>query len=325
MKRAALIMGLGLPLMLLGCGEDSVPSSGTGGTGGTGTGGMAGTAGTGGMAGEGGMAGTGGLAGEGGMAGTGGMAGEGGMAGTGGAGGEGGMAGTGGAGGEGGIAGTGGAGGEGGTGGTGGAGGEGGTGGNGTSIITAGSGQTEWIAQSTPIGSNGGPTATGAGCSVFVTALNTTIYLQVTLTLDVTSDGANNISTDWRIDAQHFLLPTLSNAAELGDLSINAAVSNASIGGASPGLIASGLTAAATGQLIGAFIAADVLSIATPGEITEGSGAAVPIGGVGSTVNVNWNGAFTLDLTLAGNPLVTVDQEVCTFDIQGTGVDFAVN
>ena len=189
-------------------------------------------------------------------------------------------------------------------------------------VIEAGSGQTVWVAQSTPAGSNGGPTATGGGCEVFVTALNTTIYLQVTLTLDAASDGANNIGTGWQIDAQHFLLPTLGNAAELGALSIGAALTNAS-----GGPINSSLTAAATGQLIGAFInlATSTLTLATPGEITAGAGAATPTGGAGSTVNVNWDGLFTLDLTLAGNPLVSVTQDVCTFDVVGAGVDFAVN
>ena len=189
-------------------------------------------------------------------------------------------------------------------------------------VIEAGSGSTLWRANTTPVG--GGPGATG-GCTVFVTALNTNIQLQVDITLDVVSDGANNLSTGWSILAANFLLPTLGNAAELGALAIAADVTGASVGGAIPGSIASGLTAAATGQLIGAYITGNNLVIATPGEITAGSGAAGPTGGTGSTVNVNWDGNFTLDLTLGGNPLVSVDQSVCTFDAQGAGVDFAVN
>jgi hypothetical protein len=188
-------------------------------------------------------------------------------------------------------------------------------------VIEAGSGQTIWRANTTPAG--GGPGATG-GCTVFVTALNTDIFLQVDITLDVESDGNNTIDTAWEIVAANFLLPTLSNAAELGGLAIEAAVTNAAIGGAAPGAIGSGLTAEATGQLIGGFIDASVfaLILATPGEITAGTGMATPLDG---TVNVNWDGRFTLDLTLGGEPLVTVDESVCTFDEQGAGVDFDVN
>ena len=187
-------------------------------------------------------------------------------------------------------------------------------------VIDAGGGTTSWVAESLPIGSNGGPTATSGGCAVFVTALNTTIYIQVTLTLDVTSDGANNIGTAWTVDAQHFLLPTLGAAAELGGFDINAEATN-TVGGP----INSGLTAAATGQLIGAYIVGDTLTISTPGEITAGAAALTPTGGAGSTVNVNWNGQFSLDLTLGGNPLVVVDESVCAFTIIGGGVNLGVN
>ncbi len=183
-------------------------------------------------------------------------------------------------------------------------------------VIAAGSGTTLWQANTAPPG--GGPGATG-GCTVFVTALNTNIQLQVDITLDVVSDGANNLSTGWGILAANFLLPTLGNAAELGALAIAANVTNAT-----PASIPSSLTAAATGQLIGAFISGNNLVISSPGEITNGLAAATPTGGVGSTVNVNWDGTFALDLTLGGNPLVTVDESVCVFDNQGTGVNFLV-
>jgi hypothetical protein len=182
-------------------------------------------------------------------------------------------------------------------------------------------GTTIWRANTTPTG--GGPGATG-GCTVFVTALNTDIFLQVDITLDAASDGNNNLGTAWEISAANFLLPTLGNAAELGGLAIEAAVTNAAIGGGSPGAIASNLTVAAQGSLIGNFISGSALIIATPGEITAGTGAATPIVQPGGTVNVNWDGRFTLDLELGGNPLVTVTEDVCTFDQQGAGVDFAV-
>lgn len=178
---------------------------------------------------------------------------------------------------------------------------------------------TTWEANTTPAGSNGGPTATGGGCEVFVTALETTINFSVTITLDVASDGANNVTTGWAVEAQQFLLPTLGNAAELGGLTIAAEVTDAT-----GGPIESGLTPAAQGSLIGDFTTGDILSLATPGEITEGSATVTPTGASGSTYNVNWNGEFSLDLTLGGEPLITIDGSDCTFDVQGTGVDIPV-
>ena len=182
--------------------------------------------------------------------------------------------------------------------------------------IVAGSGQTVWRARTTPIGSDGGPTSQGGGCAVFVTALNTTIFLDVAITLDVTSDGLNNISTGWTVEVGHYLLQTLSAAAEYGGLNISAVVGNGT-----PSAIPSASNPASVGQLIGAFTTGDVLTLATPAEITEGSANIVP---AGTVVNVNWDGNFDVLLTLAGNPLVTVDESVCTFDVPGSGVEFPV-
>ncbi len=184
-------------------------------------------------------------------------------------------------------------------------------------VVAAGSGQTVWQARTTPLGSSGGPSATGAGCAVFVTVLNTVLPLDVTLTLGVSSDGSNNISTAWTAEVQHFLLPSAGNAAEYGGIDIRAQVSNGT-----PSAIPSSANPAALGQLIGAFLVGDVFILTTPTEISEGSARIVP---TGSSINVNWDGTFTVELTLGGTPLVTVDESVCTFDVQGSGVDFAVN
>ena len=110
----------------------------------------------------------------------------------------------------------------------------------------------------------------------------------------------------------------------LGGVAIESEVTNAAIGGAARGAIGSGLTAEATGHLIGGFIDASVfaLILATPGEITAGTGAATPLDGA---VSVNWDGRFTLDLTLGGAPLVTVDESVCVFDEVGDPIVFQVN
>ncbi|MGB8432684.1 MAG: hypothetical protein WCE38_00280, partial [Burkholderiales bacterium] len=177
-------------------------------------------------------------------------------------------------------------------------------------IIPAASGSTTWSANTTPAGSNGGVTTTGGGCAVFVTALNTTIFLQVDITLNAVSNGANQIDTGWTITATHYLLPTLGNAAELGGLAVAAVVT-----GATPTNIPSALTAAATGQIIGAFIVGNTLTLATPAQITAGSQAMSTTHG--ANVTVNWDGTFALTLTLGGNPLVVVDESVCTFDEAG--------
>jgi hypothetical protein len=103
---------------------------------------------------------------------------------------------------------------------------------------------------------------------------------------------------------------------------------NAVATGATGGPINSGLTADATGKLIGDLYevpGVGPLVIASPDSITEGAAPLIADGGAGSTINVNWDGAFTLDLTLAGDPLLTVDEEICTFNEVGTGIDFVAN
>ncbi len=186
-------------------------------------------------------------------------------------------------------------------------------------FISAGTGSTTWTANTTPPG--GGTAPTTGGCSVFVTVLNTTIFLEVLLTLDVASDGANNISTGWQIEARNPLLGALGNAAELGALSIGAAATNTT-----GGPIPSGLNPAVVGQPVGNFyVVPNVgpLLLVTPTEITAGAAALTPTVGVPGNVNINWDGLFALRLDLAGSPLVVVDETVCTFDDPGTGIDFA--
>jgi hypothetical protein len=182
-------------------------------------------------------------------------------------------------------------------------------------VIAAGSGSSQWQANTDLGGGNG----TADGCTVFVTTISNDIFLDVTITIDAASDGNNNLTTDWVITAQNSLLPVLQNAAEYGGLVIDAAVTNAT-----PASIASA-SGPDVGQLLSAYISGTTLTFSSPAQITQGAASATPTAGAGSTVNVNWSGAFTLDLTLGGAPLVTVDESVCVFDVQGTGVDFAVN
>jgi hypothetical protein len=244
---------------------------------------------------------TGGMGGDMGTGGMGGDMGTGGMGGDMGTGGAGGDTGTGGAGGD---MGTGGAGGDMGTGGGGGA--------PGGGTIAAGNGTTRWAANT----NNGGGAGTADGCVVFVDTIMNDIFIDVAIELDVTSDGSNNVTTDWTLTAQNQLLPVVQNLAEYGGLDVAAAVT-----GADGGPIASSAVESATGQLLSAFIDGTTLTFATPDEITQGSAALTP---TSESVNVNWTGEYTLELEAGGMPLIVVDETVCTFDEQGAGVDFAV-
>jgi len=186
--------------------------------------------------------------------------------------------------------------------------------------IAEGSGSSFWSANTNPPG--GGTAPTTGGCQVFVTVLATDIFLDVDILLEATSDGSNNMATGWTITAANPLLGALGNAAQLGGLDIAAVVTNAN-----GGPIASGLDPSAVGQNVGAFYLgpAGPLQISSPSDITQGSAALTPTVGAGGTVSVNWDGAFALDLTLGGMPLITVDESVCAFDEQGPDIDFAVN
>jgi len=215
---------------------------------------------------------------------------------------------------------TGGDGGSGGSAGTGGMGGDGGTGGD-------GAGSTTWRATTTPPG--GGAGSTG-GCTVFVTALNTDISLDVTITLHVAAAPADSaggipITTGWTLKVRQLLLPTLGNSAEpeLGGLAIAAVVTAGAVKNSEPASIGSALTGAATGQLIGAFTTGDILSLATPGEITAGIGVLTSPPFFGPTFNFSWSGEFYLYLTLGGEPFITIDESVCTFDVQGDDIVIA--
>ena len=153
-----------------------------------------------------------------------------------------------------------------------------------------------------------------------MTVLNNTIFLDVFITLDVTSDGANGLTTGWTLEAANPLLGALGNAAELGALNINALIS----GDATGAPINSGLNPGVVGGFVGDFYVgpAGPLRLETPAQINAGAGTAVPTSA--GTANVNWDGTFTLQLDLGGMPLVVVDESVCDFSIPGAGVDFAV-
>jgi hypothetical protein len=149
------------------------------------------------------------------------------------------------------------------------------------------------------------------------------IFFELIIQLDVTSDGANNVTTDWTVSLANPLLGALGDDAMLGALSINAVASNAS-----GGPIPSGLDPSAVGQLLGPFYLgpSGPLQIASPAAITQGAATLTPTGGPGSSVNINWDGTFTLRLDLPiGPPVLTFVESVCVFDAPGSGVDFTAN
>ena len=186
--------------------------------------------------------------------------------------------------------------------------------------IAPGAGATSWAAET---GQGNDPD----GCQVFVTTINNDIFLDVGINLTAESDGNNNITVSYTVTATNPLLPVLGNAAEYGNIQLFTIVDNASLandGGVSPATLVSEATPSATGQLIGAFLSGSTLTFATPDEILEVTEELAPVSGA-TSVNVNWDGSFILDLTLGGMPLVTVDESVCTFNVQGDSIDFAVN
>lgn len=176
--------------------------------------------------------------------------------------------------------------------------------------IEAGSGSTTWRATTDEF-------ATEGGCDFSTPVLHVLILFDTTITMTVVSDGLGNLTVDYDVAFQHFVLPTLATAAEFGDLSLTTRV----IGG-TPSTFTSTVNPAATGQAIGAFMSGDVMSFSSPDEILTVTQAVTPTSS--PTVNVNWSGEFTISLTLGGEPLMTVTDAKCVFDIQGAGVDFAV-
>lgn len=200
-----------------------------------------------------------------------------------------------------------------------GAGGEGGEGG--MAGMPGQSGSTTFLAPTDPPG--GGTAPTTGGCQVFVTVLGADVFFDATLTLTVALDDTNNATTSWEFELQNPLLGALGNAAQLGGLDISAEVT-----GATGGPISSALSAGATGANVGDFYetpGVGPLVLSTPDAITAGTALLTADGGAGSTINVNWDGLFVLDLTLDGDPLITVDESICTFTEVGTGVDFVAN
>jgi hypothetical protein len=186
--------------------------------------------------------------------------------------------------------------------------------------IAAGQGMTTWEAQT---GQGNDPD----GCQVFVTTINNDIFLDVTITAGAISDGENNIAIGYNVTATNPLLPVLGNAAEYGNIQLFTVVNNASLandGGISPATVVSEAEPTAAGQLIGAFLDGSTLIFSTPDEIVEVLEEFEPVAGA-TSVGVNWDGSFILDLTLGGMPLVTVDESVCTFNVEGDDITFDVN
>jgi len=166
---------------------------------------------------------------------------------------------------------------------------------------------------------NGVMGATG-GCTVVVGS--TSYHVAVFIDFIASSDGANNLTTDWVVTVAQYLLPSIRTQASLDGLAVNAIVR-----GATPIAIPSGLTAAATGQLIDSFLNGDGdLQLASlNGDITQGSAALTPTGGAGSQVTVNWDGNFALEVTLDGAP-ITVDRSMCAPPTStGSDIVFDVN
>lgn len=170
--------------------------------------------------------------------------------------------------------------------------------------VAAGTGTTRWQANA-------------GGCSAFPTTIGGEIYLDMFVTLTVTSDGSNNLATEWEIDVVNPLLPT-AGIAEYAGISIAAAVANAT-----PTSIPSS-GGPNVGFTLDQLLAGNTLSLASPGEVTVGQVLATPTAGPGSNVAVNLDTEFEIELTLFGEPFLTIFGLACEFDVQGSDIVFPV-
>jgi hypothetical protein len=166
-------------------------------------------------------------------------------------------------------------------------------------VLEVGAGSTAWFAPTDPPG--GGGTFVNGGCFAFATT-GPSFVGDVTITLEISSDGDNNIYTAWAVRVENVLFPQIGDAATLGDLQLDAVLTNA-LGGP----IRSTLRPEVQDVTIDQFWADETettilletySSNGNPDAITAGTAAVVPTGGPGSSVEVNWDNelAFRLDL-----------------------------
>jgi len=183
-------------------------------------------------------------------------------------------------------------------------------------VLAAGTYTTTWRANTLPLGSNGGDTANDGGCLI-VTPTGPVIYLDTTIRLTATSDGRGNLLLEYEFILNNFLFPTLTNAAEYGNLTLFTELSNAATD-----RVATTAEPSVVGQLIGNFIEGTSFVASTPEELVEVNTRVTPLGP--GPVHVNWSGELLLEYTLGGNPLIQMPETDCLFDQQGPDIVFDV-
>jgi hypothetical protein len=153
------------------------------------------------------------------------------------------------------------------------------------------------------------------------------LAIDMTIQLDIVSDGSNNITHDFTVTA---INPALTPAAGL--VTVDATSLFASVVGGAPSQLQNDLNPALAGQLLGAFTdGADTLILNN--DAADGAGVEIPtvMTAVTTTVPAGGNVTFdydTFSLTLtniaSGAPL-TVDDADCVFDLPGPGINLGVN
>jgi hypothetical protein len=165
------------------------------------------------------------------------------------------------------------------------------------------------------------------GCEVQGGVLNSQLAMDVTIQLDIVSDGTGSITHDFTVTAVN---PALVPAAGL--VTVDAATIFASVAGGSPSQLQNDLNPALAGQPLGAFTGG-TNTVILDNDATTGAGVEIPTVTTVVTPTVPAGGSVTFDydtfsLTLTivatGAPL-TVDDAGCVFDVNGPGITVGVN
>ena len=178
---------------------------------------------------------------------------------------------------------------------------------------------TTWRATTNPPGGVAGATD---GCTVFVTALNENVNLDVTITLDALYDAsAGELTTGYTVAVTWYLMPSLSNGVAYGNLSVETAITDGT-----PATVTNEANPAAIGKLIGEVVDGNTLTFATPDEILSNTEA---VTSTSSPIEVNFSGRFNLLLPPPPDCeppspcsiLFEVDESMCVFDEMGAAIE----
>ncbi|MEM9729567.1 MAG: hypothetical protein AAF997_13340, partial [Myxococcota bacterium] len=145
------------------------------------------------------------------------------------------------------------------------------------------------------------------GCEVPGGVLNSQLALDVVVSLDASSTGDGNLTTDYAVAAEN---PALGTAAGL--VTVDSADLITSVSSGTPSELTNSLDPAVAGELLG-FFTGGGLVLLLDDEILPEVTPVVPSSS--PTVDVNFSGNFLIGLTItASGTALNVDSSSCTFD-----------